>query len=196
MNTKRILWAAAIALSAAPVSAPAFAQCVASDSLQLGSRAPVVICEGSPEGITGNTASDAIDFPSPILPPTPITQDLQITLTEPGSSAVSDYVNVDPIIFVGSPLVFGLDVTLVSDNETPLNVSPGTYVIAETGKPQNLDSYILQFYGWNFAIPSVDVTSDVSDVPEPSTWLMMLAGLAGLGIAGHRASRKATAAEL
>ena len=30
-------------------------------------------------------------------------------------------------------------------------------------------------------------------VPEPSTWLMMLAGFAGLGFAGYRASRKSVA---
>ncbi len=30
-------------------------------------------------------------------------------------------------------------------------------------------------------------------VPEPSTWAMMLAGFAGLGFAGYRASRKAVA---
>jgi hypothetical protein len=28
-------------------------------------------------------------------------------------------------------------------------------------------------------------------VPEPSTWAMMLLGFAGLGYAGHRASKKA-----
>ena len=30
-------------------------------------------------------------------------------------------------------------------------------------------------------------------VPEPSTWAMMLVGLAGLGFAGYRASRKSVA---
>ncbi len=33
-----------------------------------------------------------------------------------------------------------------------------------------------------------------SEVPEPSTWAMMLVGFAGLGFAGHRASRKTAAA--
>ena len=33
----------------------------------------------------------------------------------------------------------------------------------------------------------------IASVPEPSIWAMMLAGFAGLGFAGHRASRKAAA---
>jgi hypothetical protein len=34
----------------------------------------------------------------------------------------------------------------------------------------------------------------VTPVPEPSTWAMMLAGFAGIGFLGYRASRKTTAA--
>ena len=33
-----------------------------------------------------------------------------------------------------------------------------------------------------------------STIPEPATWAMMLAGFAGLGLAGRRASRKAVSA--
>jgi PEP-CTERM motif len=36
---------------------------------------------------------------------------------------------------------------------------------------------------------SVDVTPVSPGVPEPSTWVMMLLGFAGLGVAGYRASR-------
>jgi hypothetical protein len=35
--------------------------------------------------------------------------------------------------------------------------------------------------------------SDVSDVPEPSTWAMMFAGFAGLGVAGYRNARRGAA---
>jgi hypothetical protein len=35
--------------------------------------------------------------------------------------------------------------------------------------------------------------TNVSGVPEPSTWAMMLLGFAGLGLAGYRASRQAVA---
>ena len=33
----------------------------------------------------------------------------------------------------------------------------------------------------------------IFNVPEPSTWAMMVVGFAGLGFAGYRASRKAAA---
>jgi hypothetical protein len=34
------------------------------------------------------------------------------------------------------------------------------------------------------------LTVTVAGVPEPSTWVMMLIGFAGLGFTGYRASRK------
>ncbi len=37
-------------------------------------------------------------------------------------------------------------------------------------------------------------TFTATDVPEPSTWAMMLLGFAGLGFAGYRASRRTAAA--
>ena len=40
-------------------------------------------------------------------------------------------------------------------------------------------------FGFDFAVGGA--------VPEPSTWAMMLAGFAGLGFAGYRASRKSVA---
>ena len=38
------------------------------------------------------------------------------------------------------------------------------------------------------------VVSEVSSVPEPSTWAMMLLGFAGLGYAGYRRARRSNAA--
>ena len=51
-------------------------------------------------------------------------------------------------------------------------------------------------YAQNGGNPSgLDVKfTGVGGVPEPSTWVMMLAGLAGFGLIGHRASRKAALA--
>ena len=46
----------------------------------------------------------------------------------------------------------GLDVTLVSDTGSPLNVSFGQIHLPETGATQNLDSLITNFYGWTFTI--------------------------------------------
>jgi hypothetical protein len=196
---------AAIALVWGSCCAPAFAQfaqCItfigevpvrhASDALQLGDHAPVYICEGAPEGFaTGGQAVDAINF-DPIAV-NPIIQDFQVTLTEPRSGvppAVSDFVNVDPESFTdlnGQTWLTGLDVTLVSDNEVPLPVSYGNAVIEETGRWQNLNPLITNFYGWTFTIPAVNV---MSDVPEPSTWVMMEFGFVALGFAGLRSLRK------
>jgi hypothetical protein len=195
MNSKRFILGTVVVLLSSWGYAPAFAQCVLSDSLQLGDRAPVSICEGSPEGFaSGGQAVDAIDFgPFTVAP---ILTDLQVTLTEPGSSAVSDFVNIDPLFFTdlnGATILTGLDVTLVSDNESPLNVGDGQFVLAETGSWQNLSPFVKQFYGWTFPIPDVNVMSDVSDVPETSVWAMLLIGFAGLGFAGYRRAPKAPA---
>ena len=195
MKSNPIILGAAISLVSASCYAPAFAQCIASDSLQLGDRPVVSICEGVQEGFaTGGQAVDATNF-GPIAV-NPITQDFQVTLTEPGSgvpAAVSDFVNVDPLFFTdpnGQTWLTGLDVTLVSDNEVPLPVSYGNAVIQETGKWQNLDPLITKFYSWSFSIPAVNVASDV---PEPSTWAMVLAGFGVLSFAGYRTSRRGAA---
>jgi PEP-CTERM motif len=66
-----------------------------------------------------------------------------------------------------------LDTSLAS-----LGLTPGTYV-----------------YSWGTGPHADTFTVDVvaSSVPEPSTWAMMLAGFAGLGLLGWRGSRKTTA---
>jgi hypothetical protein len=43
------------------------------------------------------------------------------------------------------------------------------------------------------ATPDDSFTFDVVAAPEPSTWVMMLAGFAGLALAGYRGSRKGAA---
>ena len=46
-----------------------------------------------------------------------------------------------------------------------------------------------------YAVAQVEVFGSpaIEGVPEPSTWVMMLAGFAGLGSLSYRASRKSTA---
>ena len=49
---------------------------------------------------------------------------------------------------------------------------------------------------FEFAITGASVTGLSSDVPEPSTWAMMLLGFAGLGYVGFRRSRQPVAISL
>ncbi len=59
--------------------------------------------------------------------------------------------------------------------------------LIETGAPQTVLQFTLtngDHYTWQFQ-------SDVSDVPEPSTWALMLVGFAGLGFGGWRKTRTA-----
>jgi len=170
---------AAIALLSASWYAPAFGiACIHSDELQLGTQTVKFICEGNGnEGISGDTASDSILFAN-IAATANLTNAFQVTLTEPGSSAVSDYVNIDPVINGG--FLEELSVTLVSDNAVPLAVSPGNAVIEETGGGQNLDMLIVNFYGLSSSPPDVKVMSDV-EVPEPASLAILASGLLGLG---------------
>ncbi len=191
-GNRTLLWtvlAASTLLSCAPafaLVAPAL-----SDWLQLGDQPKVYLYE-SQETAVLNPISDVIYF-APISGVFPNFVD-QITLTEPDSTAVSDYINVDPIYTYNSDNVpvtlYGLNVTLVSDNDSkPWDIGYGNTVLPETGLPQNLTPYIETFYGVT-GLPSVVVESDV---PEASTWAMLLVGFAGLGFAARRATRTATA---
>ena len=54
---------------------------------------------------------------------------------------------------------------------------------------QDLTSDLNTAFGLTTSLPTIQVTSDVEGVPEPSTWAMMLLGFAGLGFAGYRRAR-------
>jgi PEP-CTERM motif len=47
-------------------------------------------------------------------------------------------------------------------------------------------------YTWGVGEHADSLTIKVGDVPEPSTWAMMLLGFAGLGFAGYRKAKQAT----
>jgi hypothetical protein len=65
--------------------------------------------------------------------------------------------------------------TYIGQTFSSLGVTPGTYEWTwGSGANQNF-------------------TLVIGEVPEPATWTMMLLGFAGLGFAGYRASRRATA---
>jgi hypothetical protein len=77
----------------------------------------------------------------------------------------------------GAPLLGSS--TFAGETIASLGLTPGTYV-----------------YAWNSA-PGIDdsLTINIGTVvPEPSTWVMMLLGFAGLGYAGYRGAREPRAA--
>jgi hypothetical protein len=43
-------------------------------------------------------------------------------------------------------------------------------------------------------LPVVTLVSSVTSIPEPSTWVMMLLGFAGLGYVGYRSRQAASVA--
>ncbi len=106
-----------------------------------------------------------------------------------------------PLLWVPHGYVSG---TALSDTSTydgatfaGLGVSPGTYTWSWEPKQPGLQE------GWNQLKNVAQPLSPLDDtfilrvaVPEPSTWVMMLAGFALLGCAGYRARRSAVAALL
>jgi hypothetical protein len=124
-----------------------------------------------------------------------ITGAFAIFLTEPGSTALSDVVSAT---ITGSPAGgFFLDVKLRSDGSIPLITALTAFeTIPETGAVQDLTNAFTGQFDLDNSLPTIQVTSDVSDVPEPSTWAMMMLGFAGLGYAGYRGRRSAVAAAI
>ena len=127
---------------------------------------------GAPPGIYTSTASvtaGSADFGGKVL------------LVIPLNLAATDYdVSLGGIFPAGSVVSF-LKITAATEEwhslvygqrQTPVSFFFGTYTV-------NLKS----FGG-----------VEISSVPEPSTWAMMLLGFAGLGFVGYRTSRRAAAA--
>jgi PEP-CTERM motif len=87
-----------------------------------------------------------------------------------GVASIEGVIGV-PENYVSGSTLFG---SVTFDNATiaSLGLTPGTYV-----------------YTWGSGAHADSLTVDI--VPEPSTWVMMLIGFAGLGFAGYRTSRKA-----
>ena len=70
-------------------------------------------------------------------------------------------------------------------NSTPPDVEHEIYY-----GPTGVQSFSL-VYGEDDGPPAV-LTSNLTNVPEPSTWAMMLLGFAALGFAGYRKAKKHT----
>ena len=92
-----------------------------------------------------------------------------------------------PTPLLGGPATFTGPATsfddIVSNFVFPLGTGPGSlYSVTEKFAITAND---------NFLDGSANSTIDVAGTPEPSTWVLMLLGFAGLGFLGYRGSRKA-----
>jgi hypothetical protein len=102
-----------------------------------------------------------------------------IFFTEAGGG-ISDVLNYNYSTSSGLGTVSGY---VISDTESALSVADlASLGITPTATVSETNAFI-----FNNAFITA---SFQSDVPEPSTWAMMLLGFAGLGFAGYRASRK------
>lgn len=81
-----------------------------------------------------------------------------------------------------------------------LDFTGGPRIISVTQDPSSNFDIGSSFTGNSVSMNFASVTSpfvgaqtilDVTAVPEPASWMMMLTGFAGLGVLGYRASRKA-----
>jgi hypothetical protein len=60
-----------------------------------------------------------------------------------------------------------------------------------SGAPSNMPWLPNNFYRFEGSAFSADLLADTRPTPEASTWVMMLIGFAGLGMAGYRNSKAA-----
>ena len=75
----------------------------------------------------------------------------------------------------------------VVDHADPGTLSNGVFFETLTLQPYPNTAFSVDL-GGNYEIANIQVS-----VPEPASWAMMLAGLAGLGLAGYRPARKTAA---
>lgn len=92
----------------------------------------------------------------------------------------------------GSGAFFGPTFTILSGNP----FEPVRSVTASNGQPVSafLSSGVLSVDWQGVQFNTGDTVTVTFGVPEPGTWAMMLAGFAGLGFMGYRASRKTAVA--
>jgi hypothetical protein len=108
-----------------------------------------------------------------------------------GDGGISDVIMLDTTNASSPPGTpdQGAILTFLSDpNLTGFSIAPGSPV--ENGSLQHLLSLSWKDLGNTADVADIWVASDI---PEASTWVMMLAGFAGLGFAGYRSRTRASA---
>lgn len=137
------------------------------------------------DGAAENDFSAVWILGGPIVP-----ENETVFFTEPGGG-ISDVLHFS--YTAASDGVHGhLDGSVISDTEAPLSVADlnAAGIVAT----KTLSEATAFAGGKVFAFSNTNITANfTSDVPEASTWAMLLIGFAGLGLAGYRASRKSAA---
>ena len=121
--------------------------------------------------------------PFPITLGNPAMVDSPLLLTVPGlpyQDGVSDLVAVIPMGGSDEPFF----ASAVGANPIPLSFL-GSLVVTPVIMPEGIPVNVTAYFAPG-ALPAGDSMFFRSDVPEASTWAMMLLGFAGLGYAGFR----------
>ena len=107
-------------------------------------------------------------------------------MLEPGSRVISDFVTLVFVVNGGQASVVEL---FASDKADDLGVlGAGFPALVENGKLQDLSGSFANIAGVPVALPEglvIGVQSDVSEVPEPATWFLLVTGVPAM-IASRR----------
>jgi len=104
-----------------------------------------------------------------------------IQFTEPGTHVASDYLWIDANGFLN----FESD---QPEGVLPIfPLGPGIKTLDETGQPQEVSQFL--FLNQGGVVPLIFVTSDIGEVPEPSTLMLLGAGIVGMLLGVRRSAR-------
>ncbi len=155
----------------------------------LGSPTTATVSELARPGINAIDGAAENDFSAVWILGGPIVPENEtVFFTEPGGG-ISDVLH---FTYTESGGHGHLDGSVISDTETPLSVADLN--AAGIFASETLSEATAFAGGKVFDFSNTNITANfTSDVPEASTWAMLLIGFAGLGLAGYRASRKSAA---
>jgi hypothetical protein len=158
---------------------------------------PSTTFSGSPTGgglklYGGNAVNNLITFSAPVVNPEIAIFSLGSDSGTPGVTTTLTF-NHTPILASGGPATqIGSSTTAGQSIIVNANQVTGT-------EGNGVIEFVGTFSSISFTDPTFEnyfaftVGAQVSAVPEPSTWLMMIVGFVGLGFAGYRRSRGDTA---
>jgi hypothetical protein len=133
--------------------------------------------------LNGSTLTNTLTFATPITNPVFAIW----SLGQPGLAASFTF-NATPVFEVGGPnSSFGGSAIKVNGNTVSGNEGNGIVQFNGTFSSITFTSTAENYYGFTVG---QNITSTVPAIPEPQTWLLMLAGLAAVGAAAKRRSTR------